>query len=589
MLPLKTLQVVLPIFIIILVPANSQLCQKCDQTISGRNFNYADVLEIIQDEDYLEEADFDDIRRHRYKRHTNRFENLTTILGKKRSKRQSVSQINEFCEKLQEITNVARASAANTAAILAEQACCTGYIENELDINTIVNSNRVFINSLASISTMDCSTDASVYDVCTKLQEVTQVARSITSDGNLVANLVDADAGGAYLDNELELNTIINSNRIFINNFAAIDDVNCNGRNDYDLFSILQQITQLARANAADGNLVANLLDLGANTGDDISGETLLNAIVNSNRIFINALIAILDFEYDETDSFLEGLLEFLRENAPRAAAVGAVGAVGAVAANPVLPMTAAASGVPPGNALPGTPGGGGPPNGAPPTVLALVPAGLNAVAVFPPFATPRTVDAEAVIFAEDPSIGPNQNRRKRRSIFRSVRTLYHRTARYLTEKVERIKYAIEDFKYRLKHKFPLLHEIENKIEEKVEEKMDEIACLQSRLEYYGNERKKKLQDYQSTLNGDYNNHYDHYLIKRAINSFDDCFDFIDEPKYGFRVNITKETPCSELGDDCDIQNILRKADTQFAVRQTGENFGSDAPPDCRLIQCGTK
>jgi hypothetical protein len=38
------------------------------------------------------------------------------------------------------------------------------------------------------------------------------------------------------------------------------------------------------------------------------------------------------------------------------------------------------------------------------------------------------------------------------------------------------------------------LHEIENKIEEKVEEKMDEIACLQSRLEYYGNERKKKLQ-----------------------------------------------------------------------------------------------
>ena len=71
MLPLKTLRVLLPIFIIFFVPAKSQLCQKCDQTISGRNFNYADVLEIIQDEDYLEEADFDDIRRHRYKRHLN--------------------------------------------------------------------------------------------------------------------------------------------------------------------------------------------------------------------------------------------------------------------------------------------------------------------------------------------------------------------------------------------------------------------------------------------------------------------------------------------------------------------------------------
>jgi hypothetical protein len=48
-------------------------------------------------------------------------------------------------------------------------------------------------------------------------------------------------------------------------------------------------------------------------------------------------------------------------------------------------------------------------------------------------------------------------------------------------------------------------------------------------------EKTSSVKDYQSTLNGDYNNHYDHYLIKRAINSFDDCFDFIDEPKYGFR------------------------------------------------------
>ena len=58
------------------------------------------------------------------------------------------------------------------------------------------------------------------------------------------------------------------------------------------------------------------------------------------------------------------------------------------------------------GNPPPGTVGGGGSPNGAANSVLALVPAGLNAVAVFPPFATPRTVEAEAVIFAEDPSIG---------------------------------------------------------------------------------------------------------------------------------------------------------------------------------------
>ena len=78
-------------------------------------------------------------------------------------------------------------------------------------------------------------------------------------------------------------------------------------------------------------------------------------------------------------------------------------------------------------------------------------------------------------------------------------------------------------------------------------------------------------------------------MIKRAIDSFDDCFDFIDEPLYGFRVNVSMEFPCAELGGDCDIQNLLRRADAQFAVRQTGENFASDAPPDCRLSQCGSK
>ena len=38
-------------------------------------------------------------------------------------------------------------------------------------------------------------------------------------------------------------------------------------------------------------------------------------------------------------------------------------------------------------------------------TALALVPTGLAAVAVFPPYATPRTVPAVSVIFAENPNI----------------------------------------------------------------------------------------------------------------------------------------------------------------------------------------
>merc|ERR1712223_1351233 len=39
--------------------------QSCDQTVTGRNFNYDNALTIIQDEQYLEDVDFDDIRRLR--------------------------------------------------------------------------------------------------------------------------------------------------------------------------------------------------------------------------------------------------------------------------------------------------------------------------------------------------------------------------------------------------------------------------------------------------------------------------------------------------------------------------------------------
>jgi hypothetical protein len=84
----------------------------------------------------------------------------------------------------------------------------------------------------------------------------------------------------------------------------------------------------------------------------------------------------------------------------------------------------------------------------------------------------------------------------------------------------------------------------------------------------------------------------------------DDCFDFIEEPLYGFRVYVTQEIQCSELGPDCGLNKNSRLADNaidrwqrnssknpnrkenQFVVRQTGENFRSDAPPDCRITDC---
>ena len=66
------------------------------------------------------------------------------------------------------------------------------------------------------------------------------------------------------------------------------------------------------------------------------------------------------------------------------------------------------------GNPAPGTLGGGASPSvvgagAATPqtlaTALTLVPPGLNPIAVFPPYNTPRTIPAVSVIFSEDPNI----------------------------------------------------------------------------------------------------------------------------------------------------------------------------------------
>ena len=48
----------------------SAQCRKCDQTITGRNFMYSRALDIIQDEEYLDQSDFDEIRLKRIRRQT---------------------------------------------------------------------------------------------------------------------------------------------------------------------------------------------------------------------------------------------------------------------------------------------------------------------------------------------------------------------------------------------------------------------------------------------------------------------------------------------------------------------------------------
>ena len=113
---------------------------------------------------------------------------------------------------------------------------------------------------------------------------------------------------------------------------------------------------------------------------------------------------------------------------------------------------------------------------------------------------------------------------------------------------------------------------------------MDDLHCFQTRLQNHVREKRRRKKKLKNSFPSSYQ-----LLVKREINSMDDCFDFMEEPLYGFRVSVTQEIECSQLGSDCGmpsnstvIDNLLEFAES----RQTGEAFSSEAPPDCRIVPC---
>ena len=99
-------------------------------------------------------------------------------------------------------------------------------------------------------------------------------------------------------------------------------------------------------------------------------------------------------------------------------------------------PPAIGAGGAPPGSPAPGSVGGGGSPNVVANPVaasaVALVPAGLTAVAVFPPFETPRTLPAIAVIFSEEST-------RRKRETHTSKYSYHHSAYSYAKTKISSI------------------------------------------------------------------------------------------------------------------------------------------------------
>merc|ERR1712172_173579 len=99
------------------------------------------------------------------------------------------------------------------------------YHGDELDMDVIlpiVVFGGLGLGALAFVDSINYRTN-----LCNKLREVTEIARDATANGATAANLQENPTTNTAISNEAELNTLVNSNRLFINALAAITSLDC--------------------------------------------------------------------------------------------------------------------------------------------------------------------------------------------------------------------------------------------------------------------------------------------------------------------------------------------------------------------------
>lgn len=220
------------------------------------------------------------------------------------------------------------------------------------------------------------------------------------------------------------------------------------------------------------------------------------------------------------------------------------------------------------GSATPGSGGGGGggggggfspaAASGASVAALALVPAGLVAIAVFPPYESPRTKPAVSVIFAEDPEVMMLNDDV---TLMRTKRSLMNHMKRNLKRNYRRpsVFYGVWQF---------LLGKVRT-TGNTIKRVKDEAMCAKTRLRvlkmklknYYARKKKKESKIKNSYREG--NNiprrRKRQVRRKKIMNSMDDCFSDMPEPKYGFKTKVTvvENAPCV-LGSTCGVREGSR-------------------------------
>ena len=465
-------------------PQNQQCyIRTCDQIITGRNLLYARALEIVQDEEYLSEAELNLIRR--YKRQT-----ITTNALSTPTNFGNLSLVQLLDQLVSSIPEALKA-----------QFC-------ELLSNLFMNLN--FFSTLQTAVDSGCDNIQTI-DTCTKTTKT-----------------VTVDTGGNIVSSSRP-NTITTSDctvcQTCSSNVCAVSFTTYPGPTGPITTTVTADCSATATSTEVPNFFTGGTVDLTNNE--------------QCKSYIFNLYFFILTYLYSRICLF-DGFLDFLTEAAPIVGVGAGTVAAAGLYMTPTLTMTLP-SGVPAGNPQPGTPGGGAPPTtvasaGVVPasaqtlsTALALVPLGLTAVAVFPPYNTPRTIPAVSVIFAEDPAMVPGMRRKKR-----SLRKLRYKVYKFFLlnrKKLDHLIYDVDLFIHEVKYfltKELTIQYLKEKIHHKiyyVKEKMAELKnnfmCLKARLRMYAWQKKKKHKPYNHYGKREIVNRYEFHFC-----NFDTCLTF---------------------------------------------------------------
>lgn len=229
---------------------------------------------------------------------------------------------------------------------------------------------------------------------------------------------------------------------------------------------------------------------------------------------------------------------------------------------------------------LPGEMGGGTPPDRASPAISELakqmVPGGEEPVAVFPPFETPRTYPAVAVIFTDKPKPKPVKYYSNEYGVKPKYREKRALSFRHLHNFIQQRWHGRRPSKRRFWRKSdpPSPSSTFAEATDSSEASKPDPDLVEEAFEEFEKEETNFKPSYE--VGGP--------ILNEDFYGFSVMIRLVDEP---CELGVTCDENGNKMGEDdtASLENIgANLINRIFLRRQTGEDFSSSGPPECRSV-----